>query len=51
MVTHNPELAEKYATRTVRILDGEITDDSNPYKALLNRKKLIFSINYILHFC
>ena len=29
MVTHNPELAEKYATRTVRILDGEITDDSN----------------------
>lgn len=30
MVTHNPELAEKYATRTVRILDGEITDDSNP---------------------
>lgn len=30
MVTHNPGLAEKYATRTVRILDGEITDDSNP---------------------
>ena len=29
MVTHNPELAEKYVTRTVRILDGEITDDSN----------------------
>ena len=44
MVTHNPELAEKYATRTVRILDGEITDDSNTYKALLNRKNLIFSI-------
>ena len=32
MVTHNPELAEKYATRTIRILDGEIIDDSNPYK-------------------
>lgn len=31
MVTHNPDLAEKYATRTIRILDGEITDDSNPY--------------------
>lgn len=30
MVTHDPELAEKYSTRTVRILDGEITDDSNP---------------------
>ena len=32
MVTHNPDLAEKYATRTIRILDGEITDDSNSYE-------------------
>ncbi len=31
MVTHNPELAEKYATRIVRMKDGLITDDSNPY--------------------
>ena len=31
MVTHNPDLAEKYATRTVKILDGNIIDDSNPY--------------------
>lgn len=31
MVTHNPELAEKYSTRIVKILDGKITDDSNPY--------------------
>ena len=30
MVTHNPELAEKYSTRIIRMLDGEITDDSNP---------------------
>ncbi len=30
MVTHNPELAEKYATRTVRMLDGEIIADSAP---------------------
>ncbi len=30
MVTHNPELAEKYATRTVKMLDGLITDDSAP---------------------
>lgn len=30
MVTHNPELAEKYSTRIVRILDGRITDDSAP---------------------
>lgn len=33
MVTHNPELAEKYSTRIVRILDGKITGDSNPYHA------------------
>ena len=31
MVTHNPELAEAYATRTVRLLDGNIIADSNPY--------------------
>lgn len=31
MVTHNPELAEKYATRTVKLLDGKIVDDTNPY--------------------
>ena len=31
MVTHNPDLAEKYSTRVVKILDGVITDDSNPY--------------------
>ena len=30
MVTHNPELAEKYSTRIVRLLDGIINDDSNP---------------------
>ena len=30
MVTHNPELAEKYSTRIVRLLDGVINDDSNP---------------------
>lgn len=31
MVTHNPELAEQYATRIVRIKDGQLTDDSDPY--------------------
>lgn len=31
MVTHNPELAEKYSSRIIKILDGKITDDSNPY--------------------
>ena len=33
MVTHNPELAEKYSTRVVKILDGLITDDSNPFNS------------------
>ena len=31
MVTHNPELAEQYSTRIVRLLDGEIRSDSHPY--------------------
>ena len=31
MVTHNPDLAEKYSSRIIKILDGKITDDSNPY--------------------
>ena len=31
MVTHNPELAEQYATRIVTLKDGEITSDSDPY--------------------
>ncbi len=33
MVTHNPELAEQYATRTVKLRDGKITSDSNPVEA------------------
>ena len=32
MVTHNPDLAEKYSTRIVKLFDGHITDDSNPVK-------------------
>lgn len=31
MVTHNPELAEEYATRIVKLRDGKITDDSDPF--------------------
>ena len=31
MVTHNPELAEKYASRIITLKDGKITSDSNPY--------------------
>lgn len=31
MVTHNPELANLYSTRIVKLLDGKIVDDSNPF--------------------
>ncbi len=33
MVTHNPDLADTYATRTIRMLDGKITGDSDPIRA------------------
>ncbi|MBQ9992214.1 MAG: ABC transporter ATP-binding protein/permease [Firmicutes bacterium] len=33
MVTHNPELAEEYSTRIVKLRDGQITEDSNPFVA------------------
>lgn len=32
MVTHNPELAEQYSNRIIRLVDGKITGDSNPYQ-------------------
>jgi putative ABC transport system permease protein len=31
MVTHNPDLAFKYSTRIIKLLDGKITDDSDPF--------------------
>ncbi|MBQ9937885.1 MAG: ABC transporter ATP-binding protein/permease [Oscillospiraceae bacterium] len=31
MVTHNPELAEQYSTRIIKLLDGSVISDSNPY--------------------
>ncbi len=33
MVTHNPELAAKYSSRIIRLLDGTVIDDSNPFKS------------------
>ena len=40
MVTHNPELAEKYSSRIIKILDGVITEDSNPIRENeINEKK------------
>ena len=38
MVTHNPELAEQYASRTVRLLDGNVVSDSNPYDSSVEEK-------------
>lgn len=46
MVTHNPELAVNYSNRIIKLLDGKITDDSNPFrgedkenKPSINKKK------------
>lgn len=36
LVTHNAELATEYSTRIIKILDGTITDDSNPYNSSEN---------------
>ena len=54
MVTHNPELAEKYSTRIVKLLDGYITSDSNPYteeekpKEKIKHKKISMSFRTAL---
>ncbi len=39
MVTHNPELADQYATRIIRLLDGKITGDSDPYVSEESREE------------
>ena len=39
MVTHNPELAETYSNRIIKLLDGEIIDDNNPYKEEEKKKE------------
>ena len=39
MVTHNPELAEQYSTRIVRLRDGKIIDDSDPFTPEAKEKK------------
>ena len=33
MVTHNPELARRYSSRIIKVLDGRVVDDSRPYRA------------------
>ena len=39
MVTHNPELAEQYASRIIRLKDGKITDDSDPYREPIEERR------------
>jgi len=41
MVTHNPDLANQYATRIIRLLDGVVISDSNPYQAEVAKKDQI----------
>lgn len=38
MVTHNPELAQKYSNRIVKLFDGGVVDDSNPYYGQIEKK-------------
>ena len=39
MVTHNPELAEKYSSRIIKVLDGRVINDSNPYDSKKEEKE------------
>lgn len=39
MVTHNPDLAYKYSTRIIKMLDGNIIDDTNPYDEEIKEEK------------
>ena len=41
MVTHNPELAEEYANRIIRLKDGEVEGDSNPYASEAKADEII----------
>ena len=45
MVTHNPELAEQYSTRIIRMSDGKITGDTMPYDSSAEDEALAKSVN------
>ena len=45
MVTHNPELAEQYSTRIIRMSDGKITGDTMPYDSSAEEEALSKSVN------
>ena len=42
MVTHNPELAEQYASRIIRIRDGQLTSDTNPFRPQQDQDSMSF---------
>ena len=41
MVTHNPDIAEKYADRIIEFKDGKVMKDSNPYETKVKDKKKV----------
>jgi putative ABC transport system permease protein len=41
MVTHNPELAEEYSTRIVKLRDGKVIDDSMPFEAPTSKEEIV----------
>ena len=48
MVTHNPELASRYSNRIIKLLDGEVISDSNPYESTtpIEQKKTKKKVKY-----
>ena len=44
MVTHNPDLANEYATRIITLEDGQITSDSNPYDGKKNTSDILHNL-------
>ena len=44
MVTHNPELAEQYSSRIIRVLDGKVIEDSNPYTPTAEKATAVASV-------
>ncbi len=43
MVTHNPDLAKQYSTRIIRVLDGKVVNDSNPFTSSSTQDKSVFA--------
>ena len=39
MVTHNPDLANAYSTRIIKLRDGKVIDDTDPYDGIINTKE------------